>query len=78
VVDYERAIKFPVQERDWIAKVAVGSLIGLVPVVNFAQQGYALEVLRRVAYGEAEELPAWDQFGRYFVKGLGVALAAAI
>lgn len=77
-MDYEKAIKFPVHESDWIAKVAVGSLVGLVPVVNFAQQGYALEVLRRVAYGEAEELPAWDQFGRYFVKGLGVALAGAI
>ena len=77
-MEYGRAITFPLKDPSWLSKIAVGSLIGLVPFLNLAQAGYGLEVTRRVAGGERDELPRWDQLGRYFSTGLGVATGSLL
>lgn len=77
-MEYGRALTFPLNDPSWLTKIAVGSLISLVPFLNLAQAGYGLEVTRRVAGGDREELPRWDQLGRYFSHGLGVALGSLL
>ncbi len=75
-MEYGRAVTFPLQDPSWVGKVALGALIGLVPIANMAQAGYGLEVTRRVAEGDSEELPRWDRFGQYVSKGFGVSVAS--
>lgn len=77
-MEYGRAVTFPLQDPSWMGKVALGALIGLVPIANMAQAGYGLEVTRRVADGHPEELPRWDRFGQYLSKGFGVAVASLL
>lgn len=77
-MDYGKAIKFPIDDPGWVVKVIIGIVIGFIPIVNFARYGYGLEVIRRVARGDEEELPAWDNFGSYIVQGLAVAVAVFI
>jgi len=77
-MDYGKSIKFPLDDPSWVTKVIIGIVIGFIPIVNFAQQGYGLEIIRRVARGEEEELPAWDNFGSYIVQGLAVSVAVFI
>ena len=77
-MDIERALRYQFEDPSWVTKLLIGAVIGLVPIANFAQQGYAIEVIRRVAGEDHEPLPAWDDFGRYFVRGAGVALAGVI
>jgi hypothetical protein len=74
-MEYGRAITFPLKDSSWLGKVGVGVLVSLVPIVNFAQAGYGLEVTRRVAGDDNEELPRWDDFGRYFSRGFGLGAA---
>ena len=75
-MEFGRALSFPWKSEGWVSKIAIGCILNLIPLLNLANYGYGMEVTRRVAYGEAEELPAWDQLGRYFVRGLAVGLAA--
>jgi hypothetical protein len=77
-MDYGRALKFPFSDSGWLSKVLIGVLLALVPIANLASYGYAVEVTRRVASGDREELPAWDQFGRYFVRGFALTVASLL
>jgi hypothetical protein len=77
-MDYGRALKFPFSDSSWLSKVLIGVLLALVPVANLASYGYGVEVTRRVASADREELPAWDQFGRYFVRGFALTVASLL
>jgi hypothetical protein len=74
-MEYGRALKFPLDAEGWVAKVVIGAVLGLVPIANLAVYGYALEVIRRVASGDRDELPAWDRFSRYLVRGFAASIA---
>jgi hypothetical protein len=52
--------------------------LSLIPVVNLVVIGYALKALKNVAEGAEHPLPAWDDFGGYFVKGLVSTLGAMV
>jgi hypothetical protein len=77
-MDYVRAVKFPLGAEGWVAKVVIGVVVSLVPIANLATYGYAVEVVRRVAAGDPEELPTWEAFGRFFVRGFAVAVASLL
>ena len=70
MINLGRAIEHPFQDRDWAVKVLIGAGVSLVPVLNFAMQGYALTVLRNTARGEDTPLPRWDALGKLFMDGL--------
>ncbi len=70
MIDIGRAIQHPFQDRDWATKLLIGAGINLVPVLNFALMGYALDALRNTARGEDVPLPTWQQLGDQFVEGL--------
>lgn len=73
-MDYGKAFSYVFEDKDWIKKIAIGAVVSLVPIVNFALFGYVAEILRRVAQGEAQVLPEWDKFGDLFMKGLQIVV----
>src|SRR5687768_4268485 len=77
-VDIGRAYTFITSDPKWIAKVLIGAAVSLVPILNFALYGYALDVLKRVYQGTDLPLPEWDDFGDYFVRGLLVSIGVFI
>ena len=68
-MDFERALKFPMDDPDWIKKVVIGAVLSIIPIVNFISIGYVMEFLKNIIDSK-EELPEWDGFGGKFVKGL--------
>ena len=60
---------FPFEDPDWLKKIALAGLVGLIPIVGpFFVSGWGLEVARRVIKGESVLLPDIN-FGEYL--GLG-------
>jgi hypothetical protein len=70
MIDIGRAIQHPFEDRDWATKLLIGAGINLVPVLNFALWGYALDALRNTARREDVPLPTWQQLGDQFIEGL--------
>lgn len=68
MVDLVKALKRPFSD---INKFLIGTLLGIIPIVNFTVIGYTL-----VSTGFTEEkverdsLPEWKNYGDLFVKGL--------
>jgi uncharacterized membrane protein len=77
-MDIGRAYTFITSDPKWIAKVLIGAAVSLVPILNFALYGYALDVLKRVYHGTDLPLPEWDDFGDYFIRGLLVSIGVFI
>jgi hypothetical protein len=70
-MEYGKAFTFPFEDQDWIKKVLIAGVIGLIPIVGqFFLLGWGLEITRRVIKSDLNPLPAWDNFGGYFVDGL--------
>jgi hypothetical protein len=69
-MDYGKSFTFVFEDEKWISKFAVGVLVTLVPIINFATYGYVLQVLKNVRDGVEKPLPEWDEFGKFFVDGL--------
>ena len=77
-MDIGRSLTFATQDQDWIKKVLVGAVVGLIPILNIALLGYQLEIARRVYQGAELPLPDWDDMGGYWVRGLLAALGALL
>ncbi|MBN1121998.1 MAG: DUF4013 domain-containing protein [Anaerolineae bacterium] len=74
-MDFSRAFNYVYEDEKWFEKVALGALISLVPILNFAMSGYMADVIRNVAKGETRPLPAWENLSDYFMKGLYLFVA---
>jgi hypothetical protein len=70
MIDIGRSIQHPFEDKDWATKMLIGAGVSLVPVLQFAMNGYALDVLRNTARGQDVPLPRWDDLGRQFIDGL--------
>jgi hypothetical protein len=72
-MDYGKPFTFMFEDRDWVAKILIGALFVFLSIflvgIPFVL-GYGIEVIRRVAAGRDEVLPAWDDLGDEFVQGL--------
>jgi hypothetical protein len=77
-MDIGRSFAYVFEDPDWMKKVLIGAVVGIVPILSIAQTGYALEVTKRVYEGEARPLPEWDDIGGFFVRGLLVSIGAFI
>jgi hypothetical protein len=69
-MDLKRGLTFPTLDPQWIVKVLIGTLISIVPILNFVGVGYALDVTRNVNNGQETPLPEWNDFGGQFIRGL--------
>lgn len=81
-MDFAQAFSFPLQDKEWIKKIAITALISLIPVVGWiAVLGWSLEIARRVIRGESPVLPDWSNFGGLIglgLKGFVVGLVFSI
>jgi hypothetical protein len=58
------------KDKDWVSKILVGALIGLVPILNFATAGYAVQTTRNIR-DDQSPLPGWsNNLGKFFSEGL--------
>ena len=74
-MNISRAIQHPTLDPNFIQKLAITSLIGAVPILNFAVQGYALEHAENVMAGRDLPLPGWSDLSARFNRGLRLGLA---
>lgn len=68
-MEFERALKMPLDDPNWLVKILIGGALTIIPIVNLLSHGYALEAMRRSINGRPE-MPDWDDWGDKFVKGL--------
>lgn len=72
-MDMSRALKFVFEDEEWVAKIAIGALIGLIPLIGqIIILGYMAKLARNVAQGNPRPLPRWDDFGDLLTRGLYV------
>jgi hypothetical protein len=73
-MDIGSSFSYMFKDEDWIKKILIGGVVGLIPIVNFAAIGYLIQIIRNVRDGQTLPLPEWDEFGKYFVDGLWIFL----
>ena len=69
-MDVGKSIGYVFEDKKWTDKLLVGMLVSIVPIVNFALFGWVIDIMRNVSQRQSEPLPAWENFGDKFVKGL--------
>lgn len=78
MIDVGRAIQHPFEDKEWTAKMLAGAGIGLAPILNFALNGYMLEVMRNTSQGQDVPLPRWDNLSKYLTDGLKMLVVQLI
>jgi Protein of unknown function (DUF4013) len=69
-MNIEKSFRFPFEDKEWISKLGLGTLITMVPILNFAWSGYLVDIIRNVTNNSTEPLPTWDDLGKKFNEGL--------
>ena len=77
-MDYGKAFAYALEDSEWPTKLGVGTLVNIVPILNFATTGYMVQITRNVMNQGPDVLPEWDDFGQKFVDGLVIVLASFI
>jgi hypothetical protein len=70
-MDFGRGLSYIRQDPNWLVKTLLGSVISVVPILNFASTGYSMDVIRNVYAGRETPLPEWgENFGDRWIRGL--------
>lgn len=80
-LDIGRALSFMFEDQEWIMKVITAIVIFCLSIFilpYFLLQGYVIEIIRRVGRNEQPELPAWEDWGKYFSEGFMAFIALFI
>ena len=77
-MDIGKAFTFVFDDQNWIAKILIGGIVLLIPIVNFAVFGYMARVIKNVVDGLDRPLPDWGDFGDHFVRGLTLFLIGVV
>jgi len=67
--DLKQLLGFPFEDREWIMKMMLGSVITIVPVLNFLSLGYFIRCIN-VGWRGRRNLPNWDSWTELFRDGL--------
>jgi hypothetical protein len=77
-MDFGKAFTFVFDDPDWLKKVAINALIGLIPLIGqLYLLGWGLEVARRVVNRSATPLPDVD-FGTFLGHGFKAVVVSLI
>lgn len=68
-MDIEEEVKFPTKDSEWIVKVLIGGILGIIPIINFIEYGYILKVMKGAIDGNPG-MPKWEDWGNLFINGL--------
>ena len=63
-------LKGPIQDKQWMTKVAIGGVVSAVPILSFCEMGYLVRLLRSVIGKKEEVLPEWSDWGKLFSDGI--------
>ncbi len=74
-MDISKSLTYAFEDKEWLSKLGLGALLTLVPVLNFAWQGYIVAIIRQVEAGRLLPLPTWDDLDKKLVDGLKVGIA---
>ncbi len=78
-MEFGRGLGYMRQDTNWLVKRLLGSVLGLVPILNFASVGYSMDVVRNVYRGRETPLPEWgEDFGQRLVRGFLALLIQVI
>ena len=67
----EEAVKFAFKDRNWIIKILIGGVLGLIPIVNAVFIiGYSLSVLKDSLDNKPAVLPEWSGWKEIAKNGL--------
>lgn len=67
--DLKQLLGFPFKEKEWFLKMILGSVISIVPIINFLSLGYFIRCIRSGWKGMLE-LPEWEDWGELFRDGV--------
>jgi len=73
-----KSFSYPFEDDDWISKLFLGTIVSLIPILNFAWTGYTVDIVRNVIDGVTLPMPEWSDFGDKFVKGFFIWAAGFI
>ncbi len=68
-VNFMETIKAPFEDKNWIIKFIIGSVLYFIPIVNFFVVGYQVQYLEENLKNPAKNLPEWDNWGNLFLRG---------
>lgn len=74
-MDFGKALTFPFEDDEWLPKLGIATVVSWIPIVNFALGGWMIALIRNIKNNDEMPLPAWDDFGGFFMKGLLMAVA---
>ena len=74
-MDYGKSFTYAIEDQTWPNKVAIGALITIVPILNFATAGYMVQITRNVMNQQPDRLPEWDDWGKKWTEGLMLFIA---
>jgi hypothetical protein len=77
-MDVRRALTTIADDPDVKTKIKVGVFMVSAPIISIAAVGYQVQMARQVVAGVEAPLPDWDDLGRLFRQGFGLALAGLI
>jgi len=66
MVNFEEAVKKPFTD---IAKLVIGIVLSIIPIVNFIAQGFIIECSGLGKNRPSKNMPEWKEFADFFVKG---------
>ena len=76
MIDYVKALKRPFQDSK---KFLIGTILGMIPLVNFTVIGYTLNSTGLTKEKvDRDSLPEWTDYVNLFMKGLGAVLIGII
>jgi len=78
MIDIGRAVQHPTEDQNWASKLGIGALIYLVPVLNFALAGYAIEHIRNTSSGMDVPLPPWEGIADKLTDGLKLLVITSV
>ena len=64
-MDFDLLFSFLTQDKNWVKKVSIAAILILSQIGVIAVLGWAAEISKRVADGQTESLPEWDEIGRF-------------
>lgn len=73
-----KSFSFVFDDKQWVSKLGLGALIGLIPFLNLSWTGYMIGIIRNVMNGTSEPLPTWDDLGKKFMDGLLLTAAGLV
>lgn len=87
-MDFGKAFTFMFEDPDWLRKMGIGTLVGLVGILLspiligliplIMLMGYSLDTLRNVAYGHERPLPEWQDWGGFLARGFKLTAAFVV